>query len=88
MALIFYYNNGVSAVCSDFRIEDTVVTARRFQIINGAQTVSALARAMKQSPNADVYVLFRLTETVEAYGGEFTENIIRYNNTQKPSQSF
>jgi hypothetical protein len=28
--------------------------------------------------------LLRLTETTDKYGGSFTENIIRYNNTQNP----
>ncbi|WP_225626407.1 AIPR family protein [Streptomyces werraensis] len=80
----FYYNNGVSAVCSKYTLEDNTIQAERFQIINGAQTVSALAKARRKTANSDVYVLFRLTETSESYGGEFTENIIRYNNTQNP----
>jgi hypothetical protein len=53
-------------------------------VINGAQTVSGLSRARRKRVNPEVYVLFRLTETSEAYGGLFTENIIRYNNTQNP----
>ncbi|MBX3091056.1 MAG: AIPR family protein [Cryobacterium sp.] len=80
----FYYNNGVSAVCSKFTLVDNTVHAKRFQIINGAQTVSALVKAFRRTQKQDVYVLFRLTETVESYGGVFTENIIRYNNTQNP----
>ncbi|WP_432894606.1 AIPR family protein [Kribbella sp. CA-245084] len=79
-----YYNNGVAAVCAKYTRKGNVVEAERFQIINGAQTVSALAKAARRSPNADVYVLFRLTETAESYGGQFTENIIRFNNTQNP----
>ncbi|GGU31681.1 AIPR family protein [Streptomyces lavendofoliae] len=80
----FYYNNGVAAVCSKYTLDGNKITAERFQIINGAQTVSALAKARRKEPNSDVYVLFRLTETSEQYGGTFTENIIRYNNTQNP----
>lgn len=81
----FYYNNGVSAVCSEYSfVTSNKVTAKRLQIINGAQTVSSLVKAFNQEPNDDVYVLFRLTETTELYGGQFTESIIRYNNTQNP----
>lgn len=80
----FYYNNGVSAVCSEFVVKGNAVEAKRLQVINGAQTVSALVRALRKAPNPDVYVLFRLTETTENYGGPFTENVIRYNNTQNP----
>ena len=80
----FYYNNGVSAVASSFELAGGTVTARRFQIINGAQTVSALYTAAASRSISKVQVLFRLTETAEEYGGDFTEKIIRYNNTQNP----
>jgi len=79
----FFYNNGVSAVCSEFTWDQgrNEVVADRFQIINGAQTVGSIAG----TPNTDkVSILFRLTETGESTGGTFTENIIRFNNTQNP----
>ncbi|MEE2852517.1 MAG: AIPR family protein [Actinomycetota bacterium] len=79
-----YYNNGVSAVCGGYELNQNVVTAQRLQIINGAQTISALVKAARKHQNPDVYVLFRLTETTEKYGGSFTDNVIRYNNTQNP----
>ena len=81
----FFYNNGVSAVCSDF-IYDTdqnLVKANRFQIINGAQTVGAIAGA---GSTEHLTVLFRLTATGDRAGGAFTDSIIRYNNTQNPIQ--
>ncbi|SIK99400.1 AIPR family protein [Mycobacteroides abscessus] len=81
----FYYNNGVSAVCSEYTLDQSgKLTAKRLQIINGAQTVSSLVKGFRQNPHNDVYVLFRLTETTESYGGSFTDNVIRYNNTQNP----
>ena len=81
----FFYNNGVSAVCHEFHYDEgrNRVEANRFQIINGAQTVGAIAGA---EPTDKVSVLFRLTATGDATGGEFTENIIRFNNTQNPIQ--
>lgn len=81
----FFYNNGVSAVCSDFAYDRTrnIVVANRFQIINGAQTVGAIAGA---DSTEDVAVLFRLTATEDKTGGPFTDSIIRYNNTQNPIQ--
>ena len=79
----FFYNNGVSAVCANFKYDKklNLVTADRFQIINGAQTVGAIAGAPNSS---DLSVLFRLTETNETTGGIFTDNIIRFNNLQNP----
>ena len=81
----FFYNNGVSAVCESFTYnEDTnVITAKRFQIINGAQTIGALSATSPVSK--DVYVLFRLTATSEGTGGEFTDKVIEFNNTQNPT---
>lgn len=82
----FYYNNGVSAVCSEFSYDrkQNAVSANRFQIINGAQTVGAIAGA---NTTEDVAILFRLTATADEFGGQFTDNIIRYNNTQNPIQA-
>lgn len=81
----FFYNNGVSAVCSDFiyDTEQNLVKANRFQIINGAQTVGAIAGAKSTE---HVAVLFRLTATGDKAGGAFTDSIIRFNNTQNPIQ--
>ena len=81
----FFYNNGVSAVCSDFTYDKNknLVVANRFQIINGAQTVGAITGA---DSTEHVSVLFRLTETGDRSGCVFTDNIIRYNNTQNPIQ--
>ena len=85
----FYYNNGVSAVCKHYKLDDTRVTATGFQVINGAQTVDALRKALRHKPNEKIYVLFRLTAS-ESYGQDkgFTENVIRYNNTQNPVKAY
>lgn len=85
----FYYNNGVSAVCKKFDLDGTKVTATGFQIINGAQTVDSLRKALRKSRDEKIYVLFRLTAS-ESYGKDknFTENIIKYNNTQNPVKAY
>lgn len=76
----FYYNNGISAVCTDLEIKGNRIKAKKFQIINGAQTVGAL-RAIEDNPKLEI--LMRITETL-AVGTEkgINEKIIRYNNTQ------
>jgi len=75
----FYFNNGVSAVCTGYHLTGNTLCAQRFQIINGAQTVGALYR----SKPGLTEVLFRLTVTprVTTYSG-INERIIRFNNTQ------
>ncbi|HQC45887.1 MAG TPA: AIPR family protein [Myxococcota bacterium] len=85
----FYFNNGVSAVCKKFELSGTKVTATGFQIINGAQTVDSLRKALRRNRNEKIYVLFRLTAS-ESYGKDknFTENVIRFNNTQNPVKDY
>lgn len=76
----FYFNNGISAICTEYELEGNVLSAQDFQIINGAQTVGSLARS---DQNPDIEVLFRLTkaEDVKTEKG-INRDIIRYNNSQ------
>lgn len=80
----FYFNNGISAICTKLDIDPTmdapIVTARNFQVINGAQTIGALA---KSDTTPECLVLLRITEgeSVKTEKG-FNASIIRYNNTQ------
>lgn len=77
----FYYNNGISAVCTDYQIVDGMLIASSLQIINGAQTINAIRRAHRM--DSDARVLFRLTKTkgVKTESG-INADIIRYNNSQ------
>lgn len=58
----YYYNNGISAICTDLTIESGSLHASKFQIINGAQTVTALGLS---KPSPDVRVLLRITKALE-----------------------
>lgn len=77
----FYYNNGVSAICTEYEIRDkNELNVKNFQIINGAQTISTLSNA---EPNSDIDVLFRLTVTKNVKTDKgINRQIIQYNNTQ------
>jgi hypothetical protein len=86
-ANFFYYNNGITATCSSYEVtEDGKITAEHLQVVNGAQTVNALQRALFKTKNPDVYVLLRLIETDESgkRKDDFAEKITRYQNTQNP----
>jgi len=76
-----YFNNGVSAICTDYEITSNgKLKAYNFQIINGAQTVGALKSA-KENPG--IQVLFRLTQTEKVKSDKgINSEIIRYNNIQ------
>ena len=80
----FYFNNGISAICTRLHMDmddaNPTVTAEKFQVINGAQTIGALA---KSETTSDCLVLLRITEgeSVSTEKG-FNASIIKYNNTQ------
>lgn len=81
----FYFNNGISAICESFEVEgrgnsQRRLKAKKFQVINGAQTLNAIGRnAMK----AEGRVLFRLTKTDDvSIESDVVKEIIRYNNRQ------
>lgn len=79
----FYYNNGVTATCTDLVIKDGVAHFSDLQVVNGAQTVSSLGRALKTPKNPKVYVLMRAI-VVKDQGSVAAAQITRFQNTQNP----
>jgi hypothetical protein len=78
----FYFNNGVSAICTD--IEDLGKNKFRFhsfQVINGAQTVGSLAAVPNLSPDCEVILRITQGASVKTEKG-FNADVIRFNNTQ------
>ncbi len=76
----FYFKHGVSAICTEYKIRGNTLEATNCQIINGAQTVGALAKAPS---NPSVEVLSRLTKTASVKTEKgMNIDIIRYNNSQ------
>jgi hypothetical protein len=76
----FYFNNGVSAICTEYSLVENHLRARNLQIINGAQTVTSL---FHEAARPEIEVLFRITagESVKTEKG-FNQEMIRYNNSQ------
>jgi hypothetical protein len=81
-----YYNNGITATCSEFDIENNQVTANHLQVVNGAQTVASLAHAAKtRQLKNNVYVLMRLIETDTGKNKSVVaDRITKFQNTQNP----
>jgi hypothetical protein len=81
----FYFNNGITATCSVLtQVSRGVFEAQDLQVVNGAQTVRSLHRALSSKPNNKVSVLFRLIETGETNRNKskFANQIARFQNTQ------
>ena len=78
----YFFNNGVSALCSSFEVEDDrFLVCSDFQIINGAQTVSEIGKLRGESAEnlSKVRVLLKVTRNKQK---TVREKIIRFNNSQ------
>lgn len=89
----FYFNNGITAICTNIKLDKSHLSADNFQIINGAQTVTSLAKARDRFTGKDgddltsirdALILMRVvvTGSKKSLVSGFNEKIIRYNNTQ------
>ena len=89
LSRFWFFNNGVTVIAESFEQAPYVnqksgnFNFRRANVINGAQTVSSLARASIESPSllesADVFVRF---VTLADPDGEFARLVTRRTNTQ------
>lgn len=77
----YYYNNGISAVCTGFDLDGNKLTANKFQIINGAQTVGSLFLARDKASNSELLLKVTVSGSVSTEKG-FNADIIKFNNTQ------
>ncbi len=87
----WYYNNGITALCSSIGKKplggsgrDTgIFECKDVKIVNGAQTVGSIARAYQNSPEQveKAKVLIRFI-SLENCSEEFATEITRFNNTQ------
>lgn len=79
----YYFNNGISCLVTDFK-EDAEHKRRLrvsgLQVINGAQTVRAIANA--ETDLSKVKVLMRITKRREDPEDPFINQIVRNNNSQ------
>jgi hypothetical protein len=82
----FIFNNGLTITCSSMdtsQLAKGKVVLQKPQVVNGAQTVMALARALKKRNNpSDAWVMTRFIETNEQYRSDRTIQITKYQNTQ------
>lgn len=77
--MFWHYNNGVSAICSNFTRDKTKLTIYDLKIVNGHQTVSMLNRYRQYLQNTEI--LFRLSCVIEP---DKRDNISHFTNTQNP----
>jgi hypothetical protein len=88
-SMFYLFNNGISAICTDMKLEKTAggrglqLVANNFQIINGAQTTCTIGQFSDEQKLKDVRVLLRITKTHDIKKEKgLNKQIITYNNSQ------
>lgn len=92
----WYYNNGITALCSCIQKKPLggngrttgIFECKDLKIVNGAQTVGSIYSTYQNSPEKleDAKVSIRLI-SLENCSEEFATNVTRYNNTQNQIDS-
>lgn len=86
----FYYNNGITITCSEFKYPKSVRTPilelKDFQIVNGCQTIHALHEALKENSEClnETDLLVRIYETKNE---QLIGSISEFTNSQNPVAS-
>lgn len=83
----WYYNNGLTIVCDDYKIENNVISISNIQIVNGAQTTSSLYESYLklESKMDDVSVVARIIKVRDDL--DLVDRIREYNNKQNPTKA-
>lgn len=81
--LFWYYNNGITAVCKDLKLNHPVknqVTVQDLRVVNGCQTIRTLYEKDREAHIGDeVHILLRLVKTERR---DFARQISRRTNRQ------
>ncbi len=79
-------NNGITIVCTDFKVDGKEVKLKDFSIVNGGQTTFMLSRSAIDETN-DFYLLckiIKVTGNTEDERNSFILSIAKATNSQKP----
>lgn len=76
--MFWHYNNGISAICSDFYVNGTTLTITNFKIVNGRQTISALKEIKKHLGNSEILLRLTMIDNTDSR----RTLISQYTNTQ------
>ncbi len=82
----WFLNNGINAICRDFKISEGKIEITDFQIVNGCQTTKALDKVLNVNPN--ISLILKLTAIPETqYIQEISNNIAIASNKQNSISS-
>ncbi len=84
----FYYNNGITAICEDYYWdkEKQILECTKFQVVNGAQTLTTIAKEPETIDLTNVKVLIKIVKADKYTSGDkessLAFNIVKNNNSQ------
>lgn len=80
----WFYNNGITIACEDYRVDGNELKLESFSIINGAQTTTRIGNSNSINATKDFYLVAKIIKTTGPNKNEFMERISEASNSQKP----
>lgn len=84
----FYYNNGITAICENYYWDkdNQLLDCTKFQVVNGAQTLTTIAKEPETVDLTNVKVLIKIVKADKYTSGDkessLAFNIVKNNNSQ------
>lgn len=84
----FYYNNGITAICENYYWDkdNQLLDCTKFQVVNGAQTLTTIAKEPETVDLTSVKVLIKIVKADKYTSGDkessLAFNIVKNNNSQ------
>lgn len=80
----WFFNNGITIGCSDYRISGNKLVLYDFSIINGAQTTSKIGLSKNINDDYDFSLVCKVIKSENSLSDDFIRKISEASNSQKP----
>lgn len=79
----WFYNNGITIGCEDYKIKDNKLKLKKFSIINGAQTTNIIGTSKDIDNQNNFSIVCKVIKSPESLDNEFIKKISLTSNSQK-----
>lgn len=80
----WFYNNGITLACENYRLDGYEIKLENFSIINGAQTTTRIGNSNQINASKDFLVVAKIIKIEGSNKDEFMAQISEASNSQKP----
>ncbi len=80
----WFFNNGITIGCSDYRVDGNKLVLYDFSIINGAQTTTNIGKSNLVDVENDFYIVCKVVKSPNSLEDDFIRRISEASNSQKP----